>query len=168
MKPSPKPIKSSRIIPIFSRVFPHKFRFLSNGSLSFAPKSRNINFNNSVVRGFSTRRRSGLGSGHESVKSLVDDEADLSDWVSGLSSKDYAKTKLISDSDNDNDNGGFNDGYGKGRDREMEMRGDRDGKRRKENGFERRVVGREGREGWRSNGVVYRENGRRQRYSIGV
>ncbi|KAK6137092.1 hypothetical protein DH2020_029163 [Rehmannia glutinosa] len=53
-----------------------------------------------------------------SSKSLIDDEAELSDWVSGLKSSSFNKTRLYSDSENDEDdtkNGGFRSREGLGR-----------------------------------------------------
>ncbi|KAL2233800.1 UNVERIFIED_CONTAM: DEAD-box ATP-dependent RNA helicase 31 [Sesamum indicum] len=55
---------------------------------------------------------SGFGQGRRagSSKSLIEDEAELSDWVSGLNSSSFKKTRMYSDSENDEDgagNGGF-------------------------------------------------------------
>nr|GMD42704.1 DEAD-box ATP-dependent RNA helicase 31-like [Ipomoea batatas] len=84
--------RPSRAIPILSRVFPHKLRYRpfrvalehpmleegQFGSRKFSARSG---------RGGVSRGRSGSGSGREAraQKSLIEDEADLSDWVSGLS-----------------------------------------------------------------------------------
>nr|GMD44219.1 DEAD-box ATP-dependent RNA helicase 31-like [Ipomoea batatas] len=83
--------RPSRAIPILSRVFPHKLRYRpfrlaleqpmleegQFGSRKFSARSG---------RGGVSRGRSGSGSGREAraQKSLIEDEADLSDWVSGL------------------------------------------------------------------------------------
>ncbi|KAK6158866.1 hypothetical protein DH2020_006180 [Rehmannia glutinosa] len=82
-----------------------------------------------------------------SSKSLIDDEAELSDWVSGLKSSSFNKTRLYSDSENDEDdtkNGGFRSREGAG-------------KRRKESEFNKEsdVASRRGGEGRKSNNFEY-------------
>lgn len=73
----------------------------------------------------------GSGFGHGlragSSKSLIEDEADLSDWVGGLNSNSFKKTRLYTDSENDEDDvgsGGFRGG-------------ERAGKRRRDADFDK-------------------------------
>ncbi|KAL6493950.1 hypothetical protein OROGR_031859 [Orobanche gracilis] len=107
--------------PIFSGVFHHKLkhhliglqRFQIRPILSRGQAYSIIPF---VTSSFSTRSgrgRMGSGSGQNvragSSKSLIDDEADLSDWVKSLDSSSLMKTGVFSDSENDENDkdGGF-------------------------------------------------------------
>ncbi|XP_009627713.1 DEAD-box ATP-dependent RNA helicase 31-like [Nicotiana tomentosiformis] len=88
--------------PVFSRMFPHKLKYRSIGFPILPAQQLEL-------RRFSSRSgrsRPGSGSGHEVriSKSLIEDEAELSDWVSGLRSDSFKKTQVYSDSD-DNDGG---------------------------------------------------------------
>lgn len=102
------PLKPARPIPIFSRVFPlrlkyHSFRFpilSANGH----NQEQQIRTHFSSTRKLSTGGRAS-STARASSKSLIDDEADLSDWVSGLSSKSFSKTQLYSDSEDDDRKG---------------------------------------------------------------
>ncbi|KAI7747651.1 hypothetical protein M8C21_032544 [Ambrosia artemisiifolia] len=80
----------SRPNDVFTRVFPHKLKYQS----------------------FSSSKKSGL------PKSLIEDEAELSDWVSELKSDSFKKSRLYSDSD---DGGNDSDWRGK-RKRESDNR----------------------------------------------
>ncbi|KAK4476347.1 hypothetical protein RD792_015496 [Penstemon davidsonii] len=128
--------------PILLRVFPHKLKFHSFGApyvqrrllltRALAQNSDSIGMSK-----FSTR------SGTRAVpsKSLIEDEAELSDWVSGLSSKSFKNTRLYSDSENDE---GGNAGSGRFRGREgagrtrtdSEFTGRRGGGARSSNNFD--------------------------------
>ncbi|KAK4379207.1 hypothetical protein RND71_001069 [Anisodus tanguticus] len=89
-----------KTIPVFSRMFPHKLKYRSIGFPILPAQEQEL-------RRFSTR--SGRpGSGSVSVsKSLIEDEAELSDWVSGLrSDSPLRRTQVFSDSDdNEGDRG---------------------------------------------------------------
>lgn len=123
----------TRVVPLFSRIFPLKlkYRFLEP---PFTPsyEEKGVLTTQIGVRKFSVRSgraRSGSGSGHEVrvAKSLIEDEAELSEWVSGLSSNSFRKSKVYSDIDVEGNNGGDNGGYG---------RRERGEKRRKESEFD--------------------------------
>ncbi|KAM7472297.1 hypothetical protein LguiA_010480 [Lonicera macranthoides] len=97
MKPNPSVKPSSRSVPpAFSRVFPHKLKYQAMSN------NKKLGFPNLVtqpqlqlgVRQFSVRASS-------KNKSLIEDEAELSDWVSELRSDSFRKSKLYSDSDGD-------------------------------------------------------------------
>ena len=81
MKPGAWVQPSHRVIPVFSRVFPLRFRYSGGRALHLL---RNEN-GELGVRRFSTRH---LGKevrrASSSSKSLIEDEAELSDWVSDL------------------------------------------------------------------------------------
>ncbi|KAL8062868.1 hypothetical protein ABFX02_02G174900 [Erythranthe guttata] len=108
--------------PIFSGVLPQKLRyhFLATRNLQ---RSLLLTRVESLIpaplgkSGFSTRSgRESIGSGFgqgvragsssSSSKSLIDDEADLSDWVSGLNSKSFMKTRVYSESEREDDDRG--------------------------------------------------------------
>ncbi|XP_057497774.1 DEAD-box ATP-dependent RNA helicase 31-like isoform X2 [Actinidia eriantha] len=93
MKSDPRFKRSSRVVPILSRIFPHRLKYQS--------LSTKLGFPNSPTRLFSTR----LGSQSEvrASKSLIDDEAELSDWVSGLRSDSF-RTRLYSSDDDKSGN----------------------------------------------------------------
>ncbi|XP_059312484.1 DEAD-box ATP-dependent RNA helicase 31-like isoform X2 [Lycium ferocissimum] len=89
-----------KTVPVFSRMFPHKLKYRSIGfPILPAPGQQEL-------RKFSTRSgRPGSGSGPVS-KSLIEDEAELSDWVSGLrSDSSFKKTQVYSDSDDNEERG---------------------------------------------------------------
>ncbi|GFY92314.1 P-loop containing nucleoside triphosphate hydrolases superfamily protein [Actinidia rufa] len=88
MKSDPRLKRSSRVVPILSRIFPHR--------LKYQYLSTKLGFPNSPTRQFSTR--SGSQSEVRASKSLIDDEAELSDWVSGLRSDSF-RTRLYSSDD---------------------------------------------------------------------
>ncbi|KAL2536405.1 DEAD-box ATP-dependent RNA helicase 31 [Forsythia ovata] len=103
------------VMPVFSRIFPQKlkFRFFEPPFLP-SYQVKGVLINQVGIRKFSVRsERTRSGSGHEVrvAKSLIEDEAELSDWVSGLSSNSLRKTQVYSDSDVDGNNGGDNGGY---------------------------------------------------------
>ncbi|CAK9140505.1 unnamed protein product [Ilex paraguariensis] len=134
MKPNPS-VRPSRVIPIFSRVFPHKLTYQSfSKKLGFPnlPIAQQHQHNEirGGVRRYSTRPRLGTGSEAKASKSLIEDEAELSDWVNELRSNS-SKTRLYSDTDNDNDN--RNGDSGRVRSGNRHRGGDeRRGKRRRE------------------------------------
>ncbi|KAF5953199.1 hypothetical protein HYC85_011143 [Camellia sinensis] len=76
MKANPPSKHSSRILPMFSRIFPHKLKYQSQ-----LPTRR---FSTHFTRPRPSSRAEIGGS-----KSLIDDEAELSDWVSGLRSDSF-------------------------------------------------------------------------------
>ncbi|PSS03958.1 DEAD-box ATP-dependent RNA helicase [Actinidia chinensis var. chinensis] len=88
MKADPRMKISSRVVPILSRIFPHRLKYHS--------LSTKLGFPNLPTRQFSTR--SGSRSEVGASKSLIDDEAELSDWVSGLKSDSF-RTRLYSSDD---------------------------------------------------------------------
>ncbi|CAH9074272.1 unnamed protein product [Cuscuta europaea] len=104
--------KPSRAMPILSRVFSHKLKYRPF-RFPLQPQPMKGQFAYRKLSTWSGRGgpRGKSGSARESrvQRSLVDDEADLSDWVSGLRSDSYLKTRVYSDSDDndDSDGGGF-------------------------------------------------------------
>lgn len=112
-------ISSSRAVPIFSRVFPFKLKYYAG--LSSYCSLRN---DQPAPRRFSTRpSRTRAGSSSEfrrvrnrgdvrASKSLIDDEAELSDWVGELGSDSF-RGRLASEDDSDGDRG-----YNSGRSRD--------------------------------------------------
>ncbi|GFY97427.1 P-loop containing nucleoside triphosphate hydrolases superfamily protein [Actinidia rufa] len=89
MKADPRMKNSSRVVPILSRIFPHRLRYHS--------LSTKLGFPNLPTRQFSTR--SGLRSEDGALKSLIDDETEISDWVSGLKSDSFQTCLYSSDDD---------------------------------------------------------------------
>lgn len=137
MKPTPPLKATTRVLPIFSRVFPHKLKYQPFRFPNLASQQQSqIIQNLPVTRAMSTRsarERMGSGSASESrfSKSLMDDEAELSDWVGGLSSNSVRKNNVYSDSDADNGGDGRN----------RDFRGDRNssrGRGREDRGEKRR------------------------------
>ncbi|KAL3536715.1 hypothetical protein ACH5RR_000081 [Cinchona calisaya] len=130
-------LKPARAIPVFSRIFPHRLKYQSfRFPILSAQKKIGTHFGS--TRKFSTREKT--GSGIWASKSLIDDEADLSDWVSGLSSNSFKKTQLHSDSEGDDKRDSRNRNSGLSRDRGGGNWGDkgreeRGGKRRRESDF---------------------------------
>uniref|UniRef100_A0A5B7BIP0 ATP-dependent RNA helicase n=1 Tax=Davidia involucrata TaxID=16924 RepID=A0A5B7BIP0_DAVIN len=123
MKPNPL-VKQSRVIPIFSRIFPHKLKYQSLSMNLGFPTLRTQQQKHLSVRRFSTRSfrpRPSSNSEVRASKSLIDDEAELSDWVNELKSDSF-RTRLYSDNDNDSGRGRSSDRR-RGRDDE---RGGRD------------------------------------------
>ncbi|KAK4411495.1 DEAD-box ATP-dependent RNA helicase 31 [Sesamum angolense] len=124
--------------PFFTACFPHKLKhhFLRAPDLRRRLILTRVQACSSVPFGtskFSTRSGrermgSGFGQGGRagSSKSLIEDEAELSDWVSGLNSSSFKKTRMYSDSENDEDgagNGGFRgEGYHSSSDLELPSR----------------------------------------------
>nr|XP_043623933.1 DEAD-box ATP-dependent RNA helicase 31-like [Erigeron canadensis] len=116
-----KPNSSRRNNEVFTRLFPHKLKYQT-----FKKPTNGLSnlMMTSLAQSFSTRSGGGGGS-----KSLIEDEAELSDWVSELKSDSFKKSRLYSDSD---DNGGYgendrnrNKGYDGKRKRESEFDGGR-------------------------------------------
>ncbi|KAL3622228.1 hypothetical protein CASFOL_033639 [Castilleja foliolosa] len=122
--------------PIFSGVFP---RTLKHHLFEPARLHRKLTLTGGksrtliplITSSFSTRSgrdRMVSGSGQNvraaPSKSLIDDEADLSDWVSGLNSKSFMKTRVFSDGENDDDD--KNEGF-RSRERSMKRRRDSGG-----------------------------------------
>lgn len=116
-------ISSSRAVPIFSRVFPFKLKYYAG--LSSYCSLRN---DQPAPRRFSTRPfRTRVGSGSEfrrgrnrgearASKSLIDDEAELSDWAGELGSDSF-RGRLASEDDSDGDRG-YNSGRSRDRGRD--------------------------------------------------
>lgn len=134
-------LKSSPAMDIFTRIFPHRLKFQSCRFPVVSTQGRQQQARTLfTTRKFSTRGRKGSGSGSEirASKSLIDDEADLSDWVSGLNSKSFNKTQLYSDnsdSDNGRDNSRVGD-FSRDRGNRDNGRQERGGKRRRESDFD--------------------------------
>ncbi|GAV70822.1 DEAD domain-containing protein/Helicase_C domain-containing protein [Cephalotus follicularis] len=99
-------IHSSRSLPIFSRVFHFKLKYLA-----LTASSSRFNASQLAVRRLSTRSprpRAGSspefsrrGDGRASSKSLIDDEAELSDWIGELRSVDSFRGRREGESDSD-------------------------------------------------------------------
>lgn len=104
--------------PIFSGVLPQKLKhhFLRPHILqrrllvTRGGGSSPVPFGTNRFSTRSGRERMGSSYGQDaragSSKSLIDDEADLSDWVSGLNSKSFMNTRVYSDSEKDEDDRG--------------------------------------------------------------
>ncbi|XP_075519107.1 DEAD-box ATP-dependent RNA helicase 26-like isoform X2 [Primulina tabacum] len=128
--------RHSRVIPVFSRVFPHKLKYYTRGAPNVKTRLSQIQVSNggqSGVRKFTTRASQGM----KASKSLIEDESELSDWVSGgLSSNSFKKTRVYTDSENDDDMNVKNEGY---RSRE------RGGKRQRGSEYDKNFDRKEGR-----------------------
>ncbi|KAI8544974.1 hypothetical protein RHMOL_Rhmol07G0007000 [Rhododendron molle] len=124
MKPANPSLKhySSRVIPVFSRMFPHKLKYQSLSTRLGLP-TEYLGF-----RRFSTSGRSSSGAEVRASKSLIDDEAELSDWVSGLRSNSFRTHDDDSGSGSGRDRGGGR-GRGSDRGRGRDERSGRDGAR---------------------------------------
>lgn len=139
---------SSKVInvsPVFSRVFPHKLKYHCQSfrfpNLPSRQQSQNVRtlFGVRTFSNASARERTGSVAASEAraSKSLIDDEAELSDWVSGLSSNSFRKNRPLSDSEGDNDGGGRNSGFNRDRNNNRGRgREDRSGKRSREVEFD--------------------------------
>ncbi|KAL1535995.1 RNA helicase [Salvia divinorum] len=104
--------------PILCEVFPHKlhYHFLRPANLqrrlllSSVQAIRPVPLGNIRFSTRSSRERmsSGMGQGSRASasKTLIEDEADLSDWVSDLNSSSFKKTRVYSDSEDDGGRGG--------------------------------------------------------------
>ncbi|MCD7470488.1 hypothetical protein HAX54_010398 [Datura stramonium] len=90
-----------KTIPVFSRMFPHKLKYRSIGFPILPAQEQEL-------RRFSSRSgrpRPGSGAELRVSKSLIEDEAELSDWVSGLrSDSSFRKTQVYSESDDNEGN----------------------------------------------------------------
>ncbi|XP_023729119.1 DEAD-box ATP-dependent RNA helicase 31 [Lactuca sativa] len=157
MKSNPSVSKGNEV---FTRVFPHKMKYQSSSPVKKLGLPNLITTAQSQLQ-FSTRA-SKHGSEDRSAKSLIEDEAELSDWVSELKSDSFKKSRLYSESDDgENDWGG---GAGSTVKRKREGDSDRErgrgGSRGSFNG-DSRGKGRSGGEfGRRDDGFVSkRENG---------
>ncbi|KAK1425259.1 hypothetical protein QVD17_20607 [Tagetes erecta] len=143
---------------VFTRVFPHKLKYQSFNK----PGLVNLMSAAQSQLQFSTRAssRNEIRSG----KSLIEDEAELSDWVSELKSDSFKKSRLYSDDDDDGGDDRYNGGDkggGKGlgfkRKRESESDGYRKDSRAKGREFGNREKGNEKR---RFEGELERRNDR--------
>uniref|UniRef100_A0A0A0K511 ATP-dependent RNA helicase n=1 Tax=Cucumis sativus TaxID=3659 RepID=A0A0A0K511_CUCSA len=105
-------IRQSRPFPIFSRVFPFKLKY---ASMAFS--SRSSQAFQGVRRSSAVGRNSERG-GFGGSKSLVEDEAELSDWVSDLKTSSF-RGRITSDEDSDGDRRGSR-GRDRDRDRDRE------------------------------------------------
>lgn len=146
MKSNPSS-KVTNVLPVFSRVFPHKLKYHSQScrfpNLSSRQQSQPVRtlFGVRTFSNASARERTGSFAASEprASKSLIDDEAELSDWVSGLSSNSFRKNRSQSDSDGDYDGGGRTSGFNRDRsdnNNRGRERQDRSGKRRREDDFD--------------------------------
>ncbi|CAN4108404.1 unnamed protein product [Withania somnifera] len=113
-----------KVVPVFSRMFPHKLKYRSIGFPILPAQQQEL-------RRFSSRSGRAIpGSGREVrvSKSLIEDEAELSDWVSGLrSDSSFRKTQMYSDSDdNEGDRGKFGNRRNGGHERGEKRRRDDD------------------------------------------
>ncbi|KAK9051397.1 hypothetical protein SSX86_028024 [Deinandra increscens subsp. villosa] len=120
MKTSPS---LSRGNEVFSRVFPHKLKYHSPSS------SRKLGLPNLMSAAqsqlqYSSRASRNVSEGRSS-KSLIEDEAELSDWVSELKSDSFKKSRVYSESD-DGENDDFRGG-GKGSGPKRKRESDSDG-----------------------------------------
>lgn len=147
MKSNPSS-KVTNVLPVFSRLFPHKlkyhpqsFRFPNLPSRQQPQPVRSI-FGVRTFSNASARERTGSFASSEAraSKSLIDDEAELSDWVNGLSSNSLRKNRPQSDSEGDYDGVARTTGFNRDRSNNNTNRGrgreDRGGKRRREDGFD--------------------------------
>ncbi|KAF3439877.1 hypothetical protein FNV43_RR18155 [Rhamnella rubrinervis] len=103
-------ISSSRALPIFSRVFPFKLKYVGLGSYC-SLRNDQPTLRRFSTRPFRTRTTSGSefkrGGNREEVrlsKSLIDDEAELSDWVGELRSDSF-RGRFTSEDDSDGERG---------------------------------------------------------------
>ncbi|KAD4982740.1 hypothetical protein E3N88_19411 [Mikania micrantha] len=116
---------SSRKKDLFTRVFPHKLKYQSSSSSKKLGLSILMTAGQSQLH-YSSRASRNVSEGR-SAKSLIEDEAELSDWVSELKSDSFKKSRLYSDSDDGHDDRrgcksydlkrkrkGDSDGYNKG------------------------------------------------------
>ncbi|KAF7826172.1 DEAD-box ATP-dependent RNA helicase 31-like [Senna tora] len=128
------PISASRAIPILSRVFPLRLKYL--GLESRAVRNELLGGRRFSSRSFPGRTgsRSELSQGSSNrervraSKSLIEDEAELSDWVDELRTDSYRGRLTSEDDDDSNMERGRSVGRGRG---SMPMKG------RRENGSER-------------------------------
>lgn len=143
MKSNPSS-KVTNVLPVFSRVFPHKLKYHSNSfrfpNLPSRQQSHPVRtlFGVRTFASASARERTGSFAAPEAraSKSLIDDEAELSDWVSGLGSNSLRKNRPQGDSDGDFDGGGRSSGFNRDRGNRGRGREDRGGKRRREVDFD--------------------------------
>ncbi|KAF2324871.1 hypothetical protein GH714_020894 [Hevea brasiliensis] len=133
-------MKSS--IPVLSRIFPYRLRYLGFGSHSYSQ----LGFRRFSTRPF--RYRSEFShSGHErgnvrAPKSLIEDEAELSDWVNDLRTSSFRREQLASEDESDygiarnrgksgtDRDRNWNGGSSRGRERDREDRGRSRGRER--------------------------------------
>ncbi|XP_024987247.1 DEAD-box ATP-dependent RNA helicase 31-like isoform X2 [Cynara cardunculus var. scolymus] len=121
MKTNPSWLSSSKGKEVFNRVFPHKLKYQPLSS------SKKLGLPNLMTAAQSqlqiSTRASKHGSETRASKSLIEDEAELSDWVSDLKSDSFKKSRSYSESDD-----GGNDWRGsKGSDGKRKRDSDSDG-----------------------------------------
>ncbi|XP_010491508.1 PREDICTED: DEAD-box ATP-dependent RNA helicase 26-like isoform X1 [Camelina sativa] len=86
-------IYSFRSVPVLSKAFPFRLKYIGLGS--------RVNFSTRPERSQPEFvRRSGPGGEIRASKSLIEDEAELSDWVSDLRTGSSSRGKFTSDEDN--------------------------------------------------------------------
>ncbi|XP_073143026.1 DEAD-box ATP-dependent RNA helicase 31-like [Henckelia pumila] len=142
-------LRHSRVIPVFARVFPHKLKHYISARTNIKTCLSQIQVSNGGQFGvskFSTRAAQGM----KASKTLIEDESELSDWVSGLSSNSFKKTRVYSDSDNDEGKNLKNEGY---------MSRERNGKRPRGSEFDKNFD-REGRNERNSTGSLFAGGGK--------
>ncbi|KAI3498224.1 hypothetical protein L1887_33994 [Cichorium endivia] len=157
MKSNPSASKGNEV---FTRVFPHKMKYQSFSSSKKLGLPNMVTPTQSQLQ-FSTRASKNDSEGR-SAKSLIEDEAELSDWVSELKSDSFKKSRLYSESDDgENDwRGGSSSAVKRKREGDSDRERGRGGSRGSFNG-DSRGKGRSGGEsGRRDDGFVSRrENG---------
>ncbi|KAK2993854.1 hypothetical protein RJ640_003966 [Escallonia rubra] len=119
MKPNPT-VKPIRVMPVLSRVFPHKLKYQTVSKKLGFPNLAAQEGTQFGVRRLSTHSsRPASGLEVRASKSLIEDEAELSDWVSELRSDSFRKSSY---SDDDSGRGRFSSS-----DRRRDGRDDRGG-----------------------------------------
>lgn len=104
-------ISSSGTVSGFSRVFPFKLRYRSLPS-NPAPQNHQLGLRTLSTRPFRSRTGSGSEFGRQrgevraTSKSLIEDEAELSDWVTELRDDDSFRGRNTSEDELDGDRGG--------------------------------------------------------------
>ncbi|KAJ7962554.1 putative Dead box ATP-dependent RNA helicase [Quillaja saponaria] len=129
-------IQSSRAVPIFSRIFP--FRIKYSGSVSNALHRQQLGVRTLSTRPFrpKTGSRSEFSRGSRDTggvrasKSLIDDEEELSDWVSGLRSDSFCNRLTGDEDDSDGEMGPNRGSSGRARGTfSMDKRREREGEK---------------------------------------
>ncbi|KAK1425258.1 hypothetical protein QVD17_20606 [Tagetes erecta] len=126
---------------VFTRVFPHKLKYQSFN------KPGLVNLMSAAQSQLQFSSRASSRNEIRSGKSLIEDEAELSDWVSELKSDSFKKSRLYSDDDDDDrykggDKGG-DKGGGKGLGFKRKRESESDGYRKDSRGKGREFGNRE-------------------------
>ncbi|KAK3026602.1 hypothetical protein RJ639_041622 [Escallonia herrerae] len=137
MKPNPT-VKPIRVMPVLSQVFPHKLKYQTVSKKLGFPNLAAQEGTQFGVRRLSTRSsRPASGLEVRASKSLIEDEAELSDWVSELRSDSFRKSSY---SDDDSGRGRFSSSNRR-RDGRDDRGGFSSGKRRRESHSDDNVEG---------------------------